>query len=45
MKYHYMSQITGEIACTLREVIRIVAFDLLHFGFLNLRWKYDKAGF
>lgn len=45
IKYHYVSNKTGEIVPTLPVLIRTVWIDLWKFHFLNLSWSYSREGF
>lgn len=45
MKYHFYSKSSGEIVHGLRDVIRTIFSDLIHYKFFNIRWEYSKEGF
>lgn len=42
--YKYMSARTGEIVESLKEVFQVMWWDLRHYHFLNVIWKYNKKG-
>ena len=44
-KYHFISNKTGELATTLKDVFRIVWFDFRRHGILNLSWSYSRKGY
>lgn len=45
MIYKWQSMKTGEVLPNILEVIKSVFYDLKHYHFINLPWKYNKNGF
>ena len=44
-KYHWQSQVTGEILESFTEVVKAFFLDFKHYKIINVRWKYKKEGF
>lgn len=42
--YKYMSARTGELVTSLKEVFRVIWWNLRHYHILDLVWKYNKKG-
>lgn len=45
MKYRWMSEDTGELQCSLVDVIKAIIWDYKYFKVLSLNWKYNREGF
>lgn len=44
-KYHWMSNVTGEIVCNFIDVIKTIIFDYVDYGVKNFSWQYSHKGF
>ena len=42
--YKYMSARTGELVTSLKEIFRVIWWNLRHYHILDLVWKYNKKG-
>lgn len=43
-KFHWVSNVTGELVEGFADVIRAVYEDFRYYHFINLRWKYSARG-
>lgn len=38
----YVSETTGEVVFSIWQVLKTMFYDLIHFRFLNIKWKHER---